>query len=95
LHFITVVLGMGAGYLFWKGNIASKVAEDSAYGVYAAVPMLLVIMFGMVVVFLFTLRRILVRTGILKKEESLRYLRSRSWYRDEAREEPPGRCPRA
>ena len=81
-YFLTVMLGCGAGYVFWKGNIVSKVPKDSEYGVYSTIPLYVMITLGMVVVFLFTLRRILVKTGILTKEESFKFLWSRTWYQD-------------
>lgn len=81
-YLATVLLGCGAGYVFWKGNIVPKVPKDSVYGVYSTIPLYVLITFGMVVVFLFTLRRILVKSGILTKEESFRFLRSRTWYLD-------------
>ena len=79
-YFITVLLGIGAGYVFWKGNIASKVPKDAEYGVATTYPLLVLIVLAMVAVFLFTLRRILIKADILTKEESFKYLYSRSWY---------------
>jgi uncharacterized membrane protein len=81
-YFLTVMLALIAGYVFWKGNVLSKVDKGSEYGAYQVLPFLGLIEIAMVVVFLFTLRRILVKTGILTKEESFKYLRSRSWYMD-------------
>lgn len=81
-YVVAIVLAVGAGYVFWKGNILSKVPKESVYGAYATIPLYILITLGMVIVFLFTLRRILVRTGILTREESFRFLRSRTWYRD-------------
>jgi uncharacterized membrane protein len=81
-YFLTVMAALIAGYVFWKGNVLSKVDKGSEYGVYQVLPFLGLIEIGMVVVFLFTLRRILVKSGILTKEESFRYLRSRTWYMD-------------
>ncbi len=82
-YFLAVMLGIGAGYVFWKGNIVPKVPQDSEYGVYSTIPLYILITLGMVVVFLFTLRRILVKTGKLTREESFKYLWSRTWYQDE------------
>ena len=79
-YFVTVVMGVLAGYVFWKRHVASKVPADSEFGLASAYPMLLIIVFGMVVIFLFTLRRILVKADVLKKEDSLRFLYSRSWF---------------
>ncbi|MCL1925621.1 MAG: hypothetical protein FWF95_00600 [Syntrophorhabdaceae bacterium] len=79
-YFLTVMLGIVAGYVFWDRHIASKVSADAEFGVATTYPMLAMIVFAVVVVFLFTLRRILVKAGVLAKEESLRYLYSRSWY---------------
>ena len=79
-YFFTVVLGIIAGYVFWDRHIASKVSADAEFGVAVTYPMLVMIIFAVVVVFLFTLRRILVKAGVLAKEESLKYLYSRSWY---------------
>ena len=79
-YFVTVILGVGAGYIFWKGNIAAKVPKDAEYGVASTYPLLALIVVGMVIVFLFTLRRILIKADILTKEESFKYLWSRSWY---------------
>lgn len=81
-YVVTVLLGIGAGYVFWKGNIVPKVPKDSAYGVYSTIPLYVLITLGMVVVFLFTLRRILVKSGVLTKEESFKFLWSRTWYQD-------------
>ncbi len=81
-YVLTVLLAIGAGYVFWKGNIVPKVPGDSVYGVYSTIPLYVMITFGMVVIFLFTLRRILVKTGVLTKEESFRFLWSRTWYQD-------------
>ena len=79
-YFCTVLLGIGAGYVFWKRHIASKIPADAEYGVAVTYPMLILVVFAMVLVFLFTLRRILIKTGVLTKEESFKYLYSRSWY---------------
>jgi len=79
-YFLTVMLGIVAGYVFWDRHIASKVAADAEFGVAVTYPMLAMIVFTAVVVFLFTLRRILIKSGVLTKEESLKYLYSRSWY---------------
>ena len=76
--FLTVMLGIVAGVVFWERHIASKVPPDA--DVVVAYPMLPIIVFGVVVVFLFTLRRILVKYEVLEKKESLRFLYSRSWY---------------
>lgn len=81
-YFLTVILGCGAGYVFWKGNIVPKVPKDAVYGAYSTIPLYILITFGMVVIFLFTLRRILVKTGVLTKEESFKFLWSRTWYQD-------------
>jgi uncharacterized membrane protein len=81
-YVVTVVLAVGAGYVFWKGNIVPKVPKDSVYGVYSTIPLYVLITLAMVAVFLFTLRRILVKTGVLTREESFRFLWSRTWYQD-------------
>ncbi|MEW6719433.1 MAG: hypothetical protein AB1346_03190 [Thermodesulfobacteriota bacterium] len=80
-YFITVMLGIGAGYLFWKINVVPRYKDAAAAaGEFYSWPLLLAIVFAMVVVFLFTLRRILVKLKILTREESFKYLWSRSWY---------------
>jgi len=79
-YFLTVMLGIVAGYVFWDRHVASKVSADAEFGVAVTYPMLAMIVFTVVVVFLFTLRRILIKSGVLTKEESLKYLYSRSWY---------------
>jgi len=52
------------------------------YGVYSTIPLYVLITLAMVAVFLFTLRRILVKIGVLTREESFRFLWSRTWYQD-------------
>ncbi len=81
-YFLTVMLGLGAGYYFWKINFLPKFTEESPHGLYYAIPFLVLIGFAMVIVFLFTLRRILMKSKILTKEESFKFLWSRSWYVD-------------
>ena len=79
-YFITVLLGIAAGYVFWNRHVASKVAADAEFGVASTYHLLVMIVFAAVVVFLFTLRRILIKADILTREESIRFLYSRSWY---------------
>ena len=79
-YFLTVVLGILAGYFFWKRHIVPKVPVDAEFGVASTYHILVFAIFGAVVVFLFTLRRILIKADVLTKEESLRFLYSRSWF---------------
>jgi len=82
-YFLTVILALIVGFVFWKQNLLSRFVEESRYGLYYALPFLGLFEITMVILCLFTLRRILIKTGILTKEESFRYLRSRSWYMDD------------
>jgi hypothetical protein len=81
-YFLTVMLALAAGYYFWKINLLPKFTDESPHGLLYSIPFLVLFELAMVIVFLFTLRRVLLKSRILTKEESFKYLWSRSWYVD-------------
>jgi hypothetical protein len=61
-YFLTVMLALAAGYYFWKINLLPKFTDESPHGLLYSIPFLVLFELAMVIVFLFTLRRVLLKS---------------------------------
>jgi len=81
-YFSFILLGIYAGYRFWKVTMFSTIGESSIYGTIFSFSMLILIILAMIPTFLLSLRRILLKWDVLTKDEYRRYLWSRTWFVD-------------
>jgi hypothetical protein len=81
-YFSFILLGIYAGYRFWKVTMFSTIGENSIYGTLFSFSMLILIILAMIPTFLLSLRRVLLKWDVLTKDEYRRYLWSRTWFVD-------------
>jgi hypothetical protein len=79
-YFLFILLAIYAGFLFWKETMFSIISKDSIGGAVFSFSMLILIILAMIPIFLLSLRRVLLKYDVMTKEESRRYLWSRTWF---------------
>lgn len=81
-YFAFILLGIYAGYRFWSITAFAQMGKDSIFGGIFSLAMLCIFILAIIPVFLLSLRRMLFKTGILTKEESKKFISSRTWFLD-------------
>jgi hypothetical protein len=79
-YFFFVLLGIYAGHALWKATIGQNIDKYNTVGVIYSIFMLIVIILAAIAVLLNSLKRLLVKNNVISKEDSLRFLRSRTWF---------------
>ena len=78
--FMFILLAIYAGFRFWETTMFSRMGRSSVAGNIFSYSMLILIILAMIPIFLLSLRRILLRYNVITKEDSRRYLWSRTWF---------------
>jgi uncharacterized membrane protein len=79
-YFAFILIAIYAGFTFWKATNFSLVGKDDTLGTIFSIVFLIIFIVAMVPIFLLSLRRMLVKYGVISKEDSRRYLWSRTWF---------------
>lgn len=64
----------------WITSILPGFTKERLNGLYKAIPILVLIMLVSIIVFIYILRLLLLNLNVISKEDSHRYIWSRTWY---------------
>lgn len=80
-YYLFVLFGIYGGHALWKMTIGRNIDKYNSFGMIYAFFMLIVFILVTIAVFLSSLKRVLVKNNVIPKEDSARFLKSRTWFR--------------
>ena len=69
-----------SGVYLWLTAILPMYTKDGLKGYYKSVPLLILVLIVFIPIFLYVLRLLMLNFNVIAKEDSHRYIWSRTWY---------------